>query len=242
MSKRYEVLDTIRGIAVINMVLYHGCYDLVYLFDVPMAWFTSGPVQLWQQSICWTFIFLAGFCWSFHRKPLKAGVKVFFWGLVITGVTLLFMPEELIVFGILSFIGAAILLTIPVNKGVCRVKPMYGFVVAFFCFIGLLLAEPVMEDLGAGLPFNNEAIVIALAVLGFPNSDFVSSDYFPLLPWFFLYLGGYFFQKLVKEEGYTYVLSAYSCKPMAAVGRHALVVYLLHQPVIYLILYLALGL
>lgn len=242
MTQRYGLLDTIRGTAIISMVLYHGCYDMVYLFGVSMAWFTSGPSQLWQQSICWTFIFLAGFCWSFHRRPLRSGVKLFFWGLVITGVTLLFRPDELIVFGILSFIGVAAMVMIPLNRFFGRIKPVYGFIFAFICFIAVLLAEPVIEVFGAGLPFNTGAIGVALAVLGFPGPSFFSADYFPLLPWLFLYIAGYFFQKVAKENGYTYILSAYSCKPIAAVGRHALVIYLLHQPVLYLILYLALGL
>ena len=67
------------------------------------------------------------------------------------------------------------------------------------------------------------------AVLGFPPAGFYSSDYFPLLPWLFLFWVGYYLWPLIR-----------SWKPLqrkvpvfSALGRLCLPVYVVHQPVCY---------
>lgn len=60
---RYALLDEIRGLALVNMVVYHAVWDLVYLFACDWDWYQSGIAAfLWQQMICRTFILLSGFC------------------------------------------------------------------------------------------------------------------------------------------------------------------------------------
>ena len=59
---RYRKLDAIRGIALINMIAYHAIWDLVYLYGFQWDWYQSEIGYIWQQGICWTFIFLSGFC------------------------------------------------------------------------------------------------------------------------------------------------------------------------------------
>ena len=70
-------------------------------------------------------------------------------------------------------------------------------------------------------------------VLGFPTADFYSTDYFPLLPWIFLYLAGYFLYRL--EKKYIHRLTAlYRRIPVLdTLGRYSLPIYLTHQPVLY---------
>ncbi len=60
-KKRYGKLDGIRGIALLNMIAYHMTWDLVYIYQVDWGWYRSQGAYLWQQGICWTFIFLSGF-------------------------------------------------------------------------------------------------------------------------------------------------------------------------------------
>lgn len=59
---RYALLDELRGLDLVSMMLYHACWDLVFLFDVNMRWYAGTPGRLWQQTICWVFILLSGFC------------------------------------------------------------------------------------------------------------------------------------------------------------------------------------
>jgi hypothetical protein len=93
---------------------------------------------------------------------------------------------------------------------------------------------PVIPKLTIRIP---EALYanLATAYLGFPPADFYSTDYFSLLPWSFLYLCGYELHWILKAAG---VLDAPILKkeirPLAFMGRNSLVIYLLHQPVLYL--------
>ena len=64
------------------------------------------------------------------------------------------------------------------------------------------------------------------ALLGFPPADFFSTDYFSLLPWFFLFLTGWFLFRLRPEE-------TRRVPVVTAMGRRSLLIYMLHQPVIY---------
>lgn len=69
------------------------------------------------------------------------------------------------------------------------------------------------------------------AYLGFMPKSFFSTDYFPLLPWLFLFWAGYFLHHLVGRERLA-PLRKSVCPPLGWMGRHSLVLYLLHQPVI----------
>lgn len=70
------------------------------------------------------------------------------------------------------------------------------------------------------------------AYLGFYPVSFYSSDYFPLLPWLFLFWAGYYLHLLVGRKRME-PLRRSVCPPLGWLGRHSLVLYLLHQPVIF---------
>ena len=56
MKERYVLLDSIRGITLLSMILYHGMFDLVEIYGLHIPWFVERPGYVWQQSICWIFI------------------------------------------------------------------------------------------------------------------------------------------------------------------------------------------
>lgn len=84
-STRYALLDELRGLDLISMMLYHGTWDAVYLFGVAVPWYAGTPGRLWQQSICWGFILLSGFCLPMGHHPVKRGAVVFGAGALVTG-------------------------------------------------------------------------------------------------------------------------------------------------------------
>ena len=96
---RLHALDALRGFMMINMILYHGMWNLKYLFGVPCDWYAGTTKYLWQQCICWTFIILSGFCWSLSKNHLRRGGLVFGGGVLVSLVTNLLMYENRIVFG-----------------------------------------------------------------------------------------------------------------------------------------------
>ena len=237
---RYSTLDTIRGFAVLSMVLYHILWDLVYLFFYnKLAWFQSTGGYLWQQSICWTFILLSGFCWSLGNKKLQRGLAIFLAGAAITAVTLIFLPAQKIVFGILTLIGSCMLILIPLEKLLKKIPSNVGLLCSAFIFI--LLRNVARGSLGfEGMRLGNLPAClyknIITAYFGFPGETFYSADYFPLLPWFFLFLTGYFLYRLAKEKNILKYLS-HRIPAIAFIGRHSLPIYIVHQPIVYLCIF-----
>lgn len=108
---RYALLDELRGLDLVSMMLYHACWDMMFLFGIWMDWYAGMPGRLWQQTICWVFILLSGFCLPLGHRPLRRGLIISGAGVLVTAVTLLFMPEDRVVFGVLTLLGAAMLIT-----------------------------------------------------------------------------------------------------------------------------------
>ena len=99
---RYHLPDSVRGLTLISMALYHAVWDMVYLFDEGWSWYQSPAAFLWQQSICWTFLLLSGFCLPMGRRGLRRGLTVLAASAAVTAVTVLFSPESRILFGVLT--------------------------------------------------------------------------------------------------------------------------------------------
>ena len=131
---RYALLDELRGLDLVSMMLYHACWDMMFLFGIWMDWYAGMPGRLWQQTICWVFILLSGFCAPFGRHMLRRGVTVFAAGALVTAVTLVFMPEDRVVFGVLTFLGSAMLLTGVLEPLLKKIPPAAGLAVSAVLF------------------------------------------------------------------------------------------------------------
>ena len=125
-AARYRLLDELRGLDLISMMLYHGMWDVVFLFGVAQKWYTGRPGFVWQQSICWVFILLSGFCLPLGHHPFRRGAVVFGAGALVTAVTLLFLPEDVVWFGVLTLLGSSMLLTAALDPLLRRVPPAVG--------------------------------------------------------------------------------------------------------------------
>lgn len=242
--KRYPVLDNIRGITLISMILYHGMWDLVFLFQRDAAWYRSSIGYVWQQSICWTFILLSGFCWSLGRRKLKRGLIVFGGGAALSLVTVLVMPDNRVIFGILTFLGSSMLLMIPLDKWLKQCRPEIGFICSMIFFMifrninrgGLGFESLYLMSLPEGLYRNT-----LTAYAGFPPTHFFSTDYFAVFPWFFLFAAGYFLYITMKSKGWMHYLESGNLPVVGWIGRHSFIIYLLHQPILFLTMQLLLG-
>ncbi len=229
---RREELDTLRGLTLISMIVYHACWDLVYLFDKDWTWYRSEGAFLWQQSICWTFILLSGYCWQLGRHQLKRGITVFLGGVLISVVTFLFMPESRIFFGVLSLLGSAMILTVPLHRWMRKIPAALGAA-------GSFLLVCLFRNVSRGVLCFGLVNVPAdfyrsylTACFGFPPAGFYSSDYFALLPWIFLFWTGYYLYTLFPEaSGRSLRLPV-----VTKMGRRSLLIYLLHQPLVYAVL------
>ena len=233
-ASRYALLDELRGLDLISMMLFHVCWDLVFLFDVNMRWYAGTPGRLWQQTICWVFILLSGFCAPFGRHMLRRGTIVFGAGAVVTLATLVFMPEGRVIFGVLTFLGAAMLLTGVLEPVLKRTPPLVGLAASAVLFV---LCSPVSSGrvgIGSWQVLLPQSLYVNYftAFLGFYPFWFYSADYYALLPWLFLFWAGYYLHKAVGRRRME-LLRRPVCPPLGWMGRHSLLLYMLHQPVIY---------
>lgn len=219
---RYALLDELRGLDLISMMLFHVCWDLVFLFDMNMGWYAGTPGRLWQQAICWVFILLSGFCAPFGRHMLRRGVTVFAAGALVTAVTLVFMPGGRVVFGVLTFLGTAMLLTGVLEPLLKKVMPAVGLAVSAVLFA---VCYPVgLGWVGLGgwklmLPQSLYANYFT-AFFGFYPDWFYSADYFGLLPWLFLFWAGYYLHKAVGRRRME-PLRRPVCPALGWMGRHS---------------------
>ena len=235
LSTRCPGLDTLRGMTLVSMMVYHACWDLVYLFRQDWTWYRSFGAHLWQQSICWTFILLSGYCFHLGHHRLRRGLLSLGGGALVSAVSQ--VAGSPIHWGVLTLLGAAALLTIPLDPLLRRLPARAGLAGSFCLFF--LLREVNQGYLG----FEGAALLTLpadwyqnslTALLGFPGPDFFSADYFSLLPWLFLFWTGYFLYRLRPEgEGRELRLPL-----VTTLGRHSLVAYLLHQPLIYGVLWM----
>lgn len=241
---RFWEVDTARGIAIVMVVLYHLIYDLDNFGGYRIE-STSGFWAVFADMSAFMFVFLVGLSlslsyaragaaprpgWELFGKYLRRGLRIFSYGMLIT---LVFWTLNLgtVIFGILHLIGASIVLAYPFMK--LRLPNL---------FLGLSLiaigAYMQIEDVSAG-----GTAGIFLAPLGVVPEGFFMPDYWPLLPWFGVVLLGLFFGNLAygdrakKTPGTPGPAHA---APVAFLGRHTLLVYLIHQPILIVTLW-ALG-
>ena len=77
MQKRITIFDTVRGFTMISMAGFHACYDLAYLYDWDMSWFTQTVFQdIWRASISWVFLFIAGWMCTLSRQQCQTSGQV----------------------------------------------------------------------------------------------------------------------------------------------------------------------
>lgn len=224
----------LRGLAVINMVIFHLFYDLVYIYGYEFNWFMTRPSHIWQQAIAWTFILVSGFSFNLTRKYFKQAFTLVLFSTILTLVTYYFMPEEVIWFGILHFLATAFIITWLIQNILQKINPWLGIFLALGFFY-------ITRDIYSGyLNFFSFNISIPDAIftnkylfwLGFPLDNFSSSDYFPLLPWIFLYFVGFFLGKLFRTKKISMPRFPKNENIITFLGQNSLIIYLIHQPII----------
>ncbi|MBQ6862711.1 MAG: DUF1624 domain-containing protein [Clostridia bacterium] len=240
-TKRLFLPDTIRGFLVTEMIVYHLLFDLYYMFDADIAWFAGQGMRLFQLSILTGFVVLSGFCFPMGKRKIFRAVQVFVCGLVITLVTFLVMPSQRIQFGVLSCLGICMLLMTALEKPLSKINPVFGFLL--FALLGLLTYGVRSGYIGI---YTHPLIELPAAwyttsflfPLGLKNAAFRSSDYVPLLPWFFVFVSGFYLHKLVSKSKKAMHALSYGIKPLAIIGQYSLWIYMAHQPIIYGVLWL----
>lgn len=238
---RLLCLDRLRGLTLCSMICYHGMWDAVWLYGLPAPWYEGLPGFLWQQSICMSFIFLSGFSYRLGKRHLKRGAEVFLAGGLVSAATLIWMPEARVLFGVLTLIGSCMLLwKLPHEIISRRAEGPGGAAAGMLCsgFLFLACREAARRFPGFGGAGFPEGFCgnLLTAYLGFPPDGFFSSDYFPLFPWIFLFICGYFSNLFLEKSGKMERRRSLPRRDaLGFLGRRSLAVYLLHQPLLLLL-------
>ncbi|MCL2107147.1 MAG: DUF1624 domain-containing protein [Oscillospiraceae bacterium] len=241
---RYPLLDELRGLAILFMVIYHGLYLLAYVFKTPSGRMLLAYARPAQPFIAGTFFLICGICCRFSRSNGRRGLRLLGVALLVTlctwGLTL-FGFDELIRFGVLHFLAAAILLFALAQKPLAKAPPLPQFLL--FALLFLVTAGPVYggpAGIGLGrflLPFPPTDF-FPLFLLGFPSDTLVSADYFPLLPWLFLFFAGTALGAYGQRGRFPAFFMKSHSRALQWLGRHSLPIYLAHQPLLFAIFWI----
>ncbi|MBI4174698.1 MAG: DUF1624 domain-containing protein [Candidatus Aenigmarchaeota archaeon] len=224
---RFWEIDATRGIAVVLMVFFNYSFTLDYLriYTITEVW---GFWWLFPRLVAGAFILLAGISVTISysrdsriRKHLMRGIKIFGLGLLITAATYLLIPSATVWFGILHLIGTAIIISLLFMKWNPKLLITAGI---FAIILGALL-----ESTAFGFPW--------LLWLGLMPYSFTTLDYFPLLPWLGVFMIGMAIGKLYYREGKRqFKIKELRTGTIGFLGRHSLIIYLLHLPVLLVVL------
>lgn len=240
---RLGLIDAIRGFAVLNMIVYHLCYDLFVVYSLDTGFWLRPPVIIWERFICFTFFIISGASLNFSRHGYRRGLIVSLGGFLITAVTLILIPSEMIWFGVLNCLGFCIIITFALRRALAKIPPLAGAGASMLMFALLYgLPEGYLGFFGAPMVRLPEALYGCryLAFLGLPSKTFFSADYFPVFPWLFLFIFGFFMWRYISSKGWDGFFRV-RVPVLGFIGRYSFIIYLLHQPLLLGICFLIFG-
>lgn len=221
-KKRIEIIDALRGFAVVLMVCHHFLYDMVEFMDAPVWLFANPVFDVLQPFFASVFIALCGVSSNFSRSNIKRGFITLIVAICVTGVTALMdMP---IVFGVLHLLSVCMLFYGFTHKLWEKIPKI---IMLIFSVAGIIISSYCVNNI--------EIQSEHLWMFGWKYDGFVSFDYFPIFPWIFVFLFGTWLGYYIKENRFPKWFYETKIPVLSAIGRHALIIYIIHQPVLYLI-------
>lgn len=227
-----------RGLAIVLMVFYHAFYILGYQFGVPFMQQTQAFFQPLQPLFACLFILISGIASNLSHSNLVRGARLAAIALGFTAVTVILLPKfgiegAEIYFGILHLLSFCMLLFAALKKPLSSLPTIPSAVVSLLLF-ALCYYIPSGKILAWDLPQGLYSGPIS-AVFGFPNAEFYSADYFPILPYVFMFLAGTFLGRLAADGSFPKAFYVSRVPLLGAIGKRTLLIYLLHWPIIFLL-------
>lgn len=209
--------DNLRGLAVVWMIIFHTSYDMRMLNFLDWN-FSEGFWYAFPRIIAFTFLFCVGASLNLTHRPHirwrslgKRSLKIGGAALFISVSTYFMFPTQWIYFGTLHciFVGS-ILGALVVNH-----RPVAWVLLVLILFFQYVLHFDIHWLSG---------------LLKRPSMDFI-----PIYPWFWAVLSGILIGPHLSKI--KVVGEMPEIKWLSLPGRHSLKIYLLHQPIIFGVLW-----
>ena len=240
---RIRILDFLRSTAVLAMIFYHFVYDLGDFGYVNMITVVNGYWKLFAQSIGCSFLFLSGVSfWVMANKEINWPKYIKRLAILITAailisiVTYIQFGSAFIFFGILHLLAACSILAVFIYR--------LPVIILVIFSIGLL----TLPEYYHSSQYYNETIFSSryLAWTGLYDGRTGSVDFYAFMPWSAAFVAGLAIAKILIKPRHISNLSPLSFKEeknnffisiMLWIGRNSLLVYLIHQPLLYACFY-----
>lgn len=235
-TERAVALDLLRSLALLGMAVFHFVFDLVIFGHLPVEAVREGFWPLWARVVASSFLFLSGFgLWLAYRGGIdwaKVGRRMLRIGgaaLLVTVATRIGIGQGFVFWGILHMIAFGTL----AGLAFLRLPAGVTLAVAGAVFwIGQTVALPAFDPFG-------------LLWLGLGANPVYAVDYVPVFPWLAPVLAGVAAGRLATRFGLWDRISAIRAARgsvadvLAWPGRHSLAVYLVHQPLLIGLIWVA---
>lgn len=226
-SGRLHGLDFTRGMACLSMPIYHSIYNLYVVGLIDSRWTSHLFWQIYQLLGLGTFVLVSGMAFTLSTRNqvnwsrlFKRALKLAVVASMISFVTYLVMPERFVRFGVIHFFTLTIL-----------VAPLLRPMKQWLIFPGLGIVTVGIVVTKAGLypePW--------LYITGLMSERPSSMDYIPLIPWLGVFLLGMGCAQFLPTKTRSEAPKQWM-KPIIWLGKHSLPFYLIHQLVVFAILW-----
>lgn len=216
-NSRSRLIDAIRGFTIILMIFFHLSFDLNHFNLIKVDIIHAPFWYALPRIIVFLFLFAVGMSLTLaHRLQIRwkpfwlRFLKIAFFALIISVVTYILFPENWIYFGTLHAIALISVLSLPLIN-----RPRLSLFGALLLFIPALFLDKT-------IPW-----------IQLPHQSW---DYISPFPWLGASLLGIF---AVHKEYHLIMLpdNAFA-NSLNFLGKHSLFIYLIHQPLLFGIVYL----
>ena len=245
-SDRAYELDTLRGLAMIFVIFMHVSWDLRYGFELAKCSYLLAPwfEGLMHPFFLVVFVCVSGICCTFSRNNVIRGLKLLIVASILTAgsliATYVLHIEFLIIFNVLHLLTCGIFIYAGVNYIEKKhslspklINALFGFLGAFAIILGTTISN---FDFKVDSPI---LIPLGIRMFSLPAMD----DYMPLFPWIGVFMVGVVIGRTCYAEKKTLIppksdVTRKITAPFEFIGRHSLIIYIVHQPIVMGICYL----